>query len=57
MLCRKHLDCDFVSLFDGFSEPNVFCGAFRLKLGCHLVCLEGEGEILTKPVYAELCGP
>lgn len=42
MLCRKHLDCDFVSLFDGFSEPNVFCGAFRLKLGCHLVSVFGR---------------
>lgn len=42
MLCRKHLDCDFVCLFDGFSEPNVFCGAFCLKLGCHLVSVFGR---------------
>lgn len=59
MLYRKYLDCDFVSHCDGFSEPHVFCGAFGLKPGCHLVSVFGTGrrDLAKKPVYTALCGP
>lgn len=57
MFYGKYLDCCFVSPCGSFSEPNVFCGPFGLKPGCHLVCLEGEGEVLPKPVCTALFGP
>lgn len=55
-LWREYLDCWFVSVWEFFRACCVL-GTFWIENWFSLVCVEGEGEILPKPLNTALCGP